>query len=142
MKSENLSVMDAIYRNADMGVSSTKSIIKKVCDAKLKSTLQEQIDYYSKSLSEIEIDYAKKDGEPDKLNPMIKAWAKVDLQMQTMQCDSSKIAELMIEGTNMGIIEIEKSLNCNKNIPDKIKEHAESVIRHEKKYIEDLKPYL
>ena len=28
MKNENLSVMDAIYRNADMGLSSTKSIMK------------------------------------------------------------------------------------------------------------------
>ncbi len=142
MKNENLSVMDAIYRNADMGLSSTKSIMKKVCDSKLKNVLQEQLDYYSKSLSEIEVDFAKKNDEPDKLNPMIKAWAKVDLQMQTMQCDSSKIAELMIEGTNMGIIEIEKSLNSNQDIPDDIKEHASSVIKHEKKYIEELKTYL
>ena len=34
--------------------------MKKVCDAKLKNVLQEQLDYYSKSLSEIEVDFAKK----------------------------------------------------------------------------------
>lgn len=142
MKNEKLSVMDAIYRNADMGKSSTKSIMKKVYDSRLKNILQQQLDYYSKSLSEIEVDFARKNDEPNELNPMVKAWAKIDLQMQTMQCDTSKIAELMIEGTNMGIIEIEKSLNANENIPVDVKTHAQSVIKHEKKYIEDLKAYL
>lgn len=143
MKKEHLSVMDAIYRNADMGQSSTKNIMKKVCDSHLKQELEKQLEYYGNSLDAIEKDFEMKNDEPDKLNPMVKAWARIDLEIQTMMdCDSSKIAELMIEGTNMGIIEIEKALNANENIPHDVHTHAQSVIEHEKKYIERLKSYL
>lgn len=143
MKKDDLSVMDAIYRNADMGSSSTKSIMKKVTDSHLRAELEKQLEYYNNSLQRIESNFSSRDNKPNELNPMVKAWAKIDLEMQTMVgCDSSKIAQLMIEGTNMGIIEIEKSLNSNRSIPDDIHTHAKSVIEHEKKYIEALKAYL
>lgn len=143
MKKENLSVMDAIYRNADMGRSSIKNILKKVRNEHLKNELKDQLEYYEESLQSIEKDFAMKNDEPDKLNPLVKAWARVDLEMQTaLECDSSKIAELMTQGTNMGIIEIEKACNANENMPHDIATHAKSVIIHEKKYVERLKEYL
>ncbi len=143
MKKENLSVMDAIYRNADMGRSSIKNILKKVGNPHLRCELEKQLEYYEESLKSIEKDFEMKNDEPDKLNPIVKAWARIDLEMQTaIECDSSKIAELMTQGTNMGIIEIEKACNANENMPHDVSTHAKSVINHEKKYIEQLKPYL
>ena len=73
---------------------------------------------------------------------MTKAMTWSQINMKTMNDTStSKIAELLLQGTNMGIIEGRKILN-NKNIDKKIHKIIEEYVELQEKYIEKLKKYL
>ena len=64
------------------------------------------------------------------------------IEMKTMKEETtSKIAELLIKGTNMGIIEGRRILN-NKKIDKNVHEIAEDSTTLGENYVESLKKYL
>ena len=64
------------------------------------------------------------------------------IEMKTMKEETtSKIAELLIKGTNMGIIEGRRILN-NKKIDKNVHEIAEDFTTLGENYVESLKKYL
>ena len=82
------------------------------------------------------------DKEPHETNAMTKAMTWSSINMKTMNDTStSKIAEILLQGTNMGIIEGRKILN-NKNIDKKIHKIIEKYVDIQEKYVEKLKKYL
>ena len=67
-------------------------------------------------------------------------WSSI--QMNTLGDDStSKLAEMLIQGTEMGIVEGRKLLN-HKEMDDKIKKLVNKYIGEQEKFIERLKKYL
>ena len=54
---------------------------------------------------------------------------------------TSKLADLLINGTNMGIIEGRKLLN-NKNMNKAVKKITSEYVKMQEKYIEKLKKFL
>ena len=66
-----------------------------------------------------------------------------DIQISTMTDDSdSKIAEMLIKGTNMGIIEGVKLLNNNPETTTEIKNILTNFIQFQENNVERLKKYL
>lgn len=67
-------------------------------------------------------------------------WSSI--KMQTMNDNSnSKIAEMLLQGTNMGIIEGRKILN-NKNLDKKIHKLIEKFVSMQEECVENLKEFL
>ena len=65
------------------------------------------------------------------------------VEMNTMMDKSnSKIAELMIQGTNMGIIEGVKLLNQNPDADKEVKNVLNEFIQFQENTVEQLKKYL
>ena len=74
---------------------------------------------------------------------MQKAMSWMGVEMNTMMDKSnSKIAELMIQGTNMGIIEGVKLLNQNPDANDGVKNLLNEFIKFQENTVEQLKKYL
>lgn len=67
-------------------------------------------------------------------------WYGINLKTITDH-SNSKIAEILAQGTNMGIIEGRKILN-NKNINEEVHKIVEDFVNSQEKLIEDLKDYL
>ena len=66
-----------------------------------------------------------------------------DIQMSTLTDNSdSKIAEMLLKGTNMGIIEGVKLLNHNPETTDSIKNILTNFIQFRENNVERLKKYL
>ena len=64
------------------------------------------------------------------------------IEMKTFLDESnSKIAELLMNGVNMGIIEGRKILN-NKKMDDEVREIASAYVTMQEKSVEKLKDYL
>ena len=62
--------------------------------------------------------------------------------MKTMSDDTtSKLAELIMQGTNMGIIEGRRLLN-QKSMEEQVKKIAEDYVKMQEDDVEDLKNYL
>jgi len=73
---------------------------------------------------------------------MNKAMTWYDVEMKTLLDKSnSKIAEMLMQGVNMGIVEGKKILN-NKNIDSEVSEIVSTYVTMQENYIEILKEYL
>lgn len=120
-----------------------KYIIDKVEDKKFKKVLKEQYNQYNKISEEVNKlyeEYSKKD--PHETSTMEKAMTWSSIKMQTMNDNSnSKMAEMLLQGTNMGIIEGRKILN-NKNLDKKIHKLIEKFVSMQEECVENLKEFL
>ena len=111
--------------------------MKKKTTKKLKKILEEQGKNYEKISSKIEKLYSKhSDKEPHETNMMEKMMTWYGIQMRVNDDDNeSKIAELFIKGTNMGIIEGRKLLN-NKENDKKTKDLIQRYVDFQEEYVE------
>ena len=140
---ENKNALDELNKGATMGMDSLKIIIEKVEDKNFKRVLSKQYDAYlkiSKKVNKIYEDYADK--TPHKTSTMEKVMVWSDIQMKTINDKStSKIAEMLLQGTNMGIIEGRKMLN-NKVLDRKVNDLIEEFVGMQEEYVEVLKSFL
>lgn len=140
---ENINALDELNKGATMGMEAIHFIIDKVEDDNFKSVLDKEYKKYesiAKKISEIYPEYSDK--LPHKINAMNKAMTWGGIEMETiMDKSNSKIAELLIKGTDMGIIEGRKLLN-NKDIDNKINNLISEFVTMQEESVENLKEYL
>lgn len=107
--------------------------------------MERQYREYSEISEEIErlySEYNPKKDDPHKTNVINKAMTWSGIEMKTLMDNStSKIAELLLQGTNMGIIEGKKLLN-NKDTDPKVSSVVEKYIAMQEKAVEKLKEFL
>lgn len=140
---EEINVLDELNKGACMGVDAIDFILDKVTDKDFKKVLCDQKDEYEKMTDKIENLYKEfSDSEPHETNGINKAMTWMSVEAKTLTDDTtSKLAELMMQGTNMGIIEGRRLLNeksGNKKIDELVKEY----INMQEKFVELLKKYL
>ncbi len=142
-KENDVNVLDELNKGACMGIDAINFIMDKVEDQKLKQVLKEQYKDYEKISNEISSlypEYSKK--EPHETNAINKAMTWYGIQMKTLNDKSnSKIAELLLQGTNMGIIEGRKLLN-HKSTDEKVNELVQAYVDMQEEAVEKLKTFL
>ena len=139
----NRYILNELNKGIKMGMDSISNVSEKVQDDRFKQDLKYQYDEYNKILNEVNDELTKFDDFPKEINPMQKAMSWMGVEMNTMMDKSnSKIAELMIQGTNMGIIEGVKLLNQNPNADEEVKNVLNKFIKFQENTIEQLKKYL
>jgi len=143
MSEENINALDEINKGAFMGMDALNFILEKVEDPGLKSILDEQYKDYKKIAKEIEAVYPKyDDDEPHETSTMNKVmtWFGIEKKL-FMESSDSKIAELLLQGVNMGIIEGKRILN-NKVIDKKVHDIVQKYVDMQEEHVEILKEYL
>ena len=126
-----------------MGMDSISNVSEKVQDDRFKQDLKYQYDEYNKILNKVNNQLTNYDDFPKELNPMQKAMGWMSVEFNTMTDQSnSKIAEMMIKGTNMGIIEGVKLLNQNPDADETVKNIVNGFVHFQENTIEQLKKYL
>ena len=142
---ENINALDELNKGSKMGVDAISMIVEKTSNKKLKKVLDEQSKHYEKIMKKINKLYSEFDsnGTPHETNLMEKIMTFYGIEMKTMMDDSdSKIAELILKGTNMGIIEGRKLLNNNENLPKDIDTILNDFVVMQEDSVETLKKYL
>ena len=136
-------ILNQINQGIKMGMDSISNVSEKVQDSRLKDELLFQYDKYNEILNEVNDELTNYDNFPKDLNPMQKAMGWMGVEMNTLTDKSnSKIAEMMIQGTNMGIIEGVKLLNHNPDTEQHIKDILNKFIDFQQNNVEQLKKYL
>lgn len=140
---ENINALDEIHKGAYMGMDAIHFVLDKVEDNNLKEELEKEHSNYKKIAKRIEEVYPKyNNDEPHKTNAMTKAMTWYGIEMKTFNDkSSSKIAELLLQGVNMGIIEGKKVLN-NKNIDKEVSDIVSKYVTMQEESVEALKEYL
>ena len=78
--------------------------------------------------------------EPTEINIIIKMFNEIYTGIELIKCDDAKIAKMLIEGTNKGIIKVEEILNSE--MDKKVTELAEELLELLEFQIKSWKPYL
>lgn len=140
---EDINALDELHKGCCMGKDAIDFILDKVEDENLKKELKNEHKEYQKVEDMIDKIYPKyTDGDPHSTNVMTKAMTWSGIEMKTMTDDStSKIAELLLQGVNMGIIEGRKILN-KKELNNEVHDIASTYVAMQEKNVENLKEYL
>ena len=140
---DDINELDEINKGACMGRDSIKYALDLTEEIKLKKILKKQHNEYLKIIKRIENLYSKYSSKsPHQTNKITKVMTWYGIEMRINKEDNStKIAELYIKGTTMGIIEGRKLLN-NKNISKKVNKIINDFVLMQEKSVEELKTFL
>ena len=140
---EDINALDEINKGACMGMDAIDDILDKVEDKKLEKELKREHNAYKDISQKIEKIYSKyNEGEPHETSAMNKIMTDMMLNMKTMtDTSNSKIAEILLQGVNMGIIEGRKILN-KKNLNNEVNEIVETYVTMQEESVNILKDYL
>ena len=144
MKEENnINLLDELNKGCCMGSDAVKFILDKVDGKKFKEVCDNLLEEYEDLQEKINKVYDKySDNEPHETNLMNKAMTWYGIQMKTMADNSaSKLAELLTQGLNMGIIEGKKLLN-HKDADKKGLKLVEEYVDMQERYVEIIKEFL
>lgn len=145
MDNQNLNVLDEINKGATMGMDAISFISQKVEDNQFKNILKTEYNKYkdiSARVNKLYNNFAT-NKEPHETNTMNKIMTWYGIQMKTMTDDTtSKLSELLMQGTNMGIIEGRRLINQNANVSSDVKNILHDFVTMQEDSVETLKKYL
>ena len=137
-------VLDEVNKGTTMGMDAIHFVSSKVGDERFKKVLDVEYGKYkiiAERIDNIYSQYASK--EPDETNKMEKMMTWYGINMKTMSDQSnSKISELLMQGTNMGIIEGRRLLNQNPEAEKDVKNILNDFVVMQEDSVETLKKYL
>ena len=141
---QNKDTLDELNKGCTMGMDALKYVLDKVEDDSFKKVLESQYKEYQDLHNHIEDVYPKySDEEPTETGVITKAMTWSSVEMKTLMDNSnSKIAELLLQGTNMGIIEGRKLVNHKPDIDDEVDEILHDYVNMQENAVEILKEYL
>ena len=140
----NKDVLDELNKGCAMGMDAIRDILEKVEDEKFKDVLENEFDKYKEIHHRIETKYEEySKEEPTETNIMNKIMTSMMTEMKLMSDNSdSKIAELLMQGTNMGIIEGKKILNNKKPLDKEVESILKDFIAMQETSVETYKKFL
>ena len=143
-KNQNLNILDEVNKGATMGMDAISYVSEKAKDGDFKTVLDVEYNKYKKissRVNDIYEHYSSKD--PHQTGAMTKAMTWYGIQMRTMMDDTtSKLSELLMQGTNMGIIEGRRLINQNPYAADDVKGILHDFVTMQEDSVETLKKYL
>lgn len=142
-KKIEIDVLDELNKGACMGMDAIKFVLDKVEDKEFYDILERQYNGYKKisdKICELYPEYSN--DEPHETSAMNKVMTWYGIEMKTLiDKSNSKIAELLLQGTNMGIIEGRKLLN-HKNTDKQVEKLVSDYVKNQEEAVEKLKKFL
>lgn len=143
MKSQEVAVYREIQRNTEMAMKAIDTISDKVYDDQLAMQISRQALKYSDLHTEAMKQLVAAKAEPYKSTYMSDFMLRTGIHYNTLlNTSTGHIAELMIKGSNMGVLEMEKILKHNPGAGEKSVGLAKQLLDFETKNVERLKKYL
>ena len=128
-----------------MGMDAIKFVSDKVSDSRFQNVLNVEYGKYKNIFERVDQIYPNYDktDDPQVTSTMNKMMTWYGVQMKTMTDKSnSKISELLLQGTNMGIIEGRRLLNNNPSVDNEVKQILNDFVTMQEDSVETLKKYL
>lgn len=139
----NVELLKFMYQNAEMGVNTLSQLNEIAEDTQLRKVIQKQLLEYKSVFDQCKRKLDQNDEEAKSINGMLKTSAHVMINMKTMMDKSPEhIAEMIIQGGIMGIINITKKLKEYVDCNDDIKNIGYKLMWIEQKNTEEMKHFL
>lgn len=140
---ETVQLLQDVVRNARTGEAAIDHLLEKTEGDTMRRELITEKALYHSSVRSSESALVKAGGHPEPIGPMARMgmWMGINMNTLTDRSDSH-IAEIMIQGANMGIVEMTKSMNTYENADPNAKSIASNFIGQQKNIIDRQKPFL
>ena len=141
---KNEEILAEIYRNCQLALTSIADILPAIEDDKIKAEILRQHEEYEKISAKAAVIAKNKGLELKEPNPLKKAMMWGSIKMNTLTDNSTPhIAEMMIQGTVMGITALKTSLSDSEGYGDgEIVELLKELITLEENFEKRLKEFL
>ena len=132
-----------VYKNAHIALQSISNVLPATKDDELIKELKEEYDGYEKIIGKISSFMVENGIERKDINPLKKAMLWSSIKMKTiMDSSRNQIAEMMINGTVMGINELTAMANEKETLNDEINALISELLSLEEDYEQRLKKFL
>ncbi|MDE7399744.1 MAG: hypothetical protein K2N06_09480 [Oscillospiraceae bacterium] len=136
-------ILNSVYRNAQMAYEQTSDIIKVCRNRDLCREITAQQKRYHNVAMSARRELARR-GEPAcQASPYAKTMAKMGIAMKTaVNQSASNLARIMFNGTTMGIIDMQHTINRSHTAERSVRESAQKLLEREQQFCDNLKRYL
>ena len=140
---KNLEVLKEVCKGVKMGMAAISYVSNKVDDDNFQNTLNHEYSMYNNILNKVEDAYSNYGKSPDDSSFKDKAMLWYGIQVNTIKdSTTTKLAELLVQGTNMGIIEGRRLINQNPHAAEDVKGILHDFVVMQEDSVETLKKYL
>lgn len=138
-----MKIYQEIVKNTDMGIEAINSLRTYVEDEELMHKILCQREELKKIMSEAENKMSEEELNDSKTGAFKTTMLKMGVKINAMfDKTNSNIAEMLIEGTNMGINEVQKELNQMQLDGDEVPQIANELMSLYSRNITELRAYL
>ena len=139
----NTEVLQELYHTTKMGMEAAKMLLPKTREPAFRKAVREQGECYRRFTDQCAHLLQEKQRPLKKQGMMEKASLWGSVQMNTMMDSStSHLAEMMVNGTNMGIVDMTRALREHKDCNGTARSLAQSYLDAEQFHLENMKQYL
>ena len=118
-------------------------IMEKIENGELAELLRKQNKFYLDTVTKVEGIAKEVKHQLKDINPMLKGMLYMSIKMKTlMNNDSPKFAEMLIQGTTMGITDTLKAKNEFITDNEEINTVVGRIIKYEEEFVDSLKTFL
>ena len=142
-KNKDALLLNCVYRGARTGQQAIDDLMPRVHDRAFASDLETQRSQYCEIGREAASRMADLGETPVPVGELKRLGMKIGVAMNTMaNDDTSYLAQLMIKGSNMGVINLTKAMNRAAGVSGQAMELAGKLVTAQQNNIERLKTYL
>lgn len=139
----NEEFLNYIYQNAEMGKNTISQLVGITNDQNFKTALESQLKEYNEIYDIADNKIEQTRNTPKSIGTIPRVSTYLTINMKTMTNKSaSHIAEMMIQGSTMGIIDVTKKLKEYGNASEDIKQLADRLLKFEQQNVEEMKKFL
>ncbi|MCG8499132.1 MAG: PA2169 family four-helix-bundle protein [Firmicutes bacterium] len=142
-KHQTIDLFTEIHQGSQMGVEAIDTLLDKAKDDGFKMKLIELQNEYKHIAATANVELQKYGGTPKEISvgQRVTAWGMTNLQT-FINSSSEHLADMMIQGTHMGIDGMHKALNNNTDADDTAKQLVDQFIQLQQKHADEMRSYL
>lgn len=143
IEERSMDMLNELYKNAEMGINAINTLVEKADDDKLKKELSAQLHNYRAMEAQIEREIKSRGQVADSTSALGRLGLRTSVKMNLMMDKSpSHIAQMMMEGANMGVIDLTRTLHKNMQVDPAVKDLAGKLLQVEQQSIEVMRKFL
>ena len=136
-------LLDNAYKNVRMASFAIDCIIDKIQDGRLEELLRKQNDFYLDTTEELEKLAEELKHKPQDISIFLKGSSFASIKIKsTLNNETQHLAEMLTQGTTMGITEMIKSQSDYPSTNKQLNKIVNLITGSEEKFVESLKDFL
>ncbi len=136
-------ILKSVYKNADMAYEASGDVLKYCRNTRLRDEIAAERERYRSVASQARAELVRRGSVPKSYTAYTRLMTKMGIGMKALQDPGSRgLAELMVRGTTMGIIDMTHALNSSGKAEERIRNDAAALLKREQQFCDNMKKYL